>query len=471
MCAGFGSADTLACDIHFSNDLALMHFEIVGINFQTAPLAVRERLAVNADELPNNLQRIQAEAGVSEVVVVSTCNRTEVICAGGQPQAAYNWLQAQLDKQQSSSPGLSSKPHSQTSSSPYFYQHDGLAAAKHLFRVIAGLDSMVLGEPQIHGQVKQAYQAARDASTLGPTLEKLFQRSFFVAKKIRSNTAIGELPVSVAYAAIQLAKRLYNDLAEHHVLLIGAGETSALLGRHLLEQGVKRFTVANRDLGRARNLAAELGGQACELNDLQNVLLRADMVFSSTAADHVLLDKTAFQQALKLRKRRPMFIVDLAVPRDIDAAVNELDDAYLYTVDDLTSVVAEGQQARQSAAQQAEILIEHEVTAYGEWLHSLTADDLIRQLRDHGETLRDAALARANKQLAAGQDPAEVLQQLATQLNNKWLHAPTMALRLHNDDATISDSARCLFGLTEQTTRETSEHSLADIIELPRRQS
>lgn len=434
-----------------------MNFEIVGINFQTAPLQVRERLAVNADHLADTLQEIRCAAGVSEVIIVSTCNRTEVICAGGAPKAVYHWVQNQLSASDAQA------------TVPYLYHHTDLAAAKHLFRVIAGLDSMVLGEPQIHGQVKSAYQAARTAGTLGATLDKVFQRSFYVAKKVRTQTAIGELPVSVAYAAILLAKRLFADLTEHKVLLIGAGETSALVWRHLIEHGVREFIVANRDVARAESLAAELGGEACGLSDLPAVLPQADLVFSSTGADHSLLHKMDFKQALKQRRRRPMFVVDLAVPRDIDADVNELDDVYLYTVDDLSSVIAEGQQSRQDAAKQAEALIEHEVQAFGEWLASLTADDLIRQLRDHADQLRDTALARASKKLATGADPNEVLQQLATQLSNKWLHDPLMALRIHNNDENLAAAAKQLFNIDETTSEDVEQNATATVVDMPRR--
>lgn len=444
-----------------------MTVEIIGINFQTAPLAVRERLAVTADGMQQMLSELCQHTDVSEVAILSTCNRTEFICAyGTKPRSAqqpydglpdrsvYYWLNQRLN---ALLPTHSDTEYSQLNSGvsdadevkPYLYRHVDNNAARHLFRVIAGLDSMVLGEPQIHGQVKQAYQLARDANTLGSTLERLFQRSFYVAKKIRSNTAIGELPVSVAFAAITLAKRLFTDLSEHKVLLVGAGETSALLGRHLLEQGVSEFMVANRSLPRAQSLAAELSGTAHTLSELPEILAQADLVFTSTGADHALLSLADFKAALKKRRRRPIFAVDLAVPRDIDAAVSDLDDVYLYTVDDLSAVVDAGLNTRQAAAEQAELLINHELESFAQWQQSLNADDIIRQLRERGETMRDQAVARALKQLNAGQSSEAVLQQLATQLTNKWLHQPSLALRVAAGDETLSNAAKALFNLDD----------------------
>ncbi|TVP52358.1 MAG: glutamyl-tRNA reductase, partial [Halomonas sp.] len=302
-------------------------------------------------------------------------------------------------------------------------------AARHLMRVAVGLDSMVLGEPQILGQLKDAYQQARQSKGLGGELERLFQHTFAVAKQVRTETGIGKNPVSVAYAAVSMASRIFDDFSRSRALLIGAGETIELVARHLHEAGVRQLTVANRTRERAELLAGPLGGTAITLQEIPDALEYADIVISSTAAPLPILGKGMVERALKKRRHRPVFMVDIAVPRDIEPEVGELADVFLYTVDDLEEVIQENRRHRQVAADQAESLIEHGV---GSWQHERrirNGGELIRDYRHHGEVLRDLSRDQALERLARGEDPAKVIERLAHQLTNRLLHQPTQAIR------------------------------------------
>ncbi len=412
----------------------------LGINHKTAPVEIRERVAFTPEKLPQAFSELTATNGVNEVAILSTCNRTELYCGieGDDSAAVRDWF---------------SRFHNLKLEDvePYFYAHPDRHAVRHILRVASGLDSMVLGEPQILGQMKQAYSTANSAGTVGQLLNRLFQHTFTVAKQVRTDTAIGASPVSVAFAAVSLSKQIFSDLSAHTALLIGAGETIELVARHLHESGVGRIIVANRTVERAHNLAQEFGGYAIALSEIPEHLHEADMVISSTASQLPILGKGAVESALKRRKHRPMFMVDIAVPRDIEAQVGELEDVYLYTVDDLQEIIQEGLRSRQEAAQQAEEIIDTQVTHFMAWLQSLGAVDTIRDYRSHVETMRNEVVQRSLAQLHKGQDPELVMQELARQLTNKLMHAPCSNMKQAGYDgrSDLLIAARELFNLKD----------------------
>ncbi|WP_447928517.1 glutamyl-tRNA reductase [Vreelandella sp. EE27] len=390
----------------------------LGINHRTASVAVREQVAFTPSQLESALGELRCLPHVSEAAVLSTCNRTELYCvtnAAGE-QVVLDWL---------------SRFHNlrveDLARSAYHYLDDD--AARHLMRVAVGLDSMVLGEPQILGQLKDAYQQARSAKGLGGELERLFQHTFAVAKQVRTETGIGKNPVSVAYAAVSMASRIFDDFSQASALLIGAGETIELVARHLNEAGVRDLTVANRTRERALGVAAGLGGEAITLPEIPAALEKADIVISSTASPLPILGKGMVERALKKRRHRPVFMVDIAVPRDIEPEVGELADVFLYTVDDLEEVIEENRRYRQVAADQAESLIQHGVDSWEQERRLRGGGELIRDYRRHGEALRDESRDQALERLAKGEDPAKVVERLAHQLANRFMHQPTLALR------------------------------------------
>lgn len=390
----------------------------LGLNHQTAPLALREKVALDAASLPAALASLLSRPGVEEAALLSTCNRTEVYAQvePGQEASVADWLAQHHGLDYAALEG-------------YLYRHEGGEAVRHLFRVASGLDSMVLGEPQILGQVKEAWQAARVARSLRNPLDRLFQQTFSVAKRVRTDTRVGAHPVSVAFAAVRLARQAFARLEEATVLLIGAGDTIELAARHLAEARPRRLLVANRTLDHAQALAGRHGGVALPLSELARHLPEADVVISATASRHPILDKALVSAALRTRKHRPMFLLDLAVPRDIAGDVADLPDVYLYTVDDLDQVIESGRASRREAAEQAEAIIDLQVEHYLAWWQAQGRQDALRQLRAGGASARDLALARAREQLASGEDAALVLQRLAHQLTNRLLHGPTAALR------------------------------------------
>ncbi len=390
----------------------------IGINHKTAPVGVRERLAFAPERIQQALRDLVSDGAARAAAILSTCNRTEVYC-GVEPsdhRAVLEWL----GRYHAIPP---------TELSPYLYVHPELDAVKHVLRVASGLDSLVLGEPQILGQVKDAYQFACAAGTLDPPLERLFQHTFAVAKQVRTDTSIGASPVSVAFAAVSLAKQIFAGLGGQTALLLGAGETIELVARHLKEQGIGRIVIANRTLERAHALAEAIGGYAIGLTEIEQHLHEADIVIASTASPTPLLLRAHVKAALKRRRHRPMLMVDIAVPRDIDAAVAELDDVYLYTVDDLHEIIEENLRSRREAALQAEEIIEAQAAHFMAWLRGQQSTALIRDLRRQAEAARDELLGRARAQLAQGRDPEQVLAQLANTLTNKLIHAPSAALR------------------------------------------
>lgn len=409
-----------------------------GINHQTAPVAIRERVAFTPDSLLPALQDLIERTAVNEAAILSTCNRTEVYCGleADNIEVVLNWLQEfhRLERRELE---------------PYIYQHPDQHAVRHMLRVASGLDSMVLGEPQILGQMKDAYQLASEAGTIGKMLSKLFQHTFSVAKQIRTDTAIGHSPVSVAFAAVSLAKQIFGDLGKNTVLLIGAGETIELAARHLKESGIGRIIIANRTVERAHALATELDGYAISLAEMPKHLAEADIVISSTASTLPILGKGSVESALKHRKHKPMFMVDIAVPRDIEPEVDELDDVYLYSVDDLQEIIEENLKSRQDAAHQAEEIIDTQVTHFMGWVRSLESISTIRAFREQAERLRDETLARALGQLERGENPEQVMQELARLLTNKLTHTPSVQIRQASCEGRMEvlDVVRELFDL------------------------
>ncbi|MFN7695236.1 MAG: glutamyl-tRNA reductase [Burkholderiales bacterium] len=389
----------------------------LGLNHATAPLALRERIAVAADALQTQVQalhgHLQASApqGQPETALLSTCNRTELYVAGGTQLAepALEWL-----AQAAAMPLETLKAHS-------YLHHDG-AATRHAFRVASGLDSMVLGESQILGQFKHAVRQAGDAGTLGTTLHQLFQRSFAVAKDVRSSTEIGAHSISMAAAAVRLAGQLFEDLAHLQVLFIGAGEMIELAATHFAAKHPKRLVVMNRTLDRATALSHRFNGQALPLSELESRLAEFDAVISCTAAPEAIVRKGMVERALKSRKRRPMFIVDLAVPRDIEASVRELSDVYLYTVDDLSGLVQTAGAKRQAAVAQAEAIIETGVQSFQHWQDQRQALPFIQTLQQQVDDWREQVLTRSRKALHKGESPEAVLEAFAHQFSHKMLH-------------------------------------------------
>ncbi|WP_101925236.1 MULTISPECIES: glutamyl-tRNA reductase [Luteimonas] len=402
----------------------------LGINHQTAPVALRERVAFAGDALPAALAQLRALPQVREVALLSTCNRTELYAiADDDGSALTHWLATHPSDDASDAGG---------SLQAYLYRHRDEAAVRHLFRVSTGLDSLVLGEPQILGQVKQAWAAARGAGTLGSELDRVFQHAFVTAKRARSETRIGNSPVSVASLAVRLAQDSFARPSDSAVLLIGAGETIELAARHLAQANVKRLLIANRTYQHAQELASRHGGIALPLDELDRHLFLADIVLSATASREPVLTRPQVAAALQARKHRPMLLMDLAVPRDIAADVASLDDVFLYTVDDLERTIDDNRRGRREAANDAEAIIDLQVTRYTEARAASGRNAPLKRLRAHGDSVRAESLARARQQLAAGQSPEAVLELLAHTLTNRLLHLPTAALRdaaLHGDDA------------------------------------
>jgi len=392
-----------------------MHLVAFGLNHHTAPLSVREKLAFPAEVLPNALESLVGSHAAREAAIVSTCNRTEIYCNSNNPEQALQWL--------SQYHGLPVEE-----LRPYLYQLDASSAARHAFRVASGLDSMVLGETQILGQLKDAVRAAENVGTLGSLLNGLFQRTFAVAKEVRSSTAVGSSSVSMSAAAVKLAEQIFPTIGELNILFIGAGEMIELVATHFAAREPSCITIANRTLERGQKLAEQFDGNAITLSELPDVLHRYDVVVTSTASQLPIVGKGLVERAIKARRHRPIFMLDLAVPRDIEIEVGKLNDVYLYTVDDIASIVEVGKEARQSAAEEAESIIQARVAEFNDWLKKRETVPLIRALRDEADRTRRHALEAALKQLAKGTPPEKVLESLSQQLTNKLMHPPTQAL-------------------------------------------
>ncbi|WMS87073.1 glutamyl-tRNA reductase [Pleionea litopenaei] len=390
----------------------------LGINHKTAPVDIRERVAFDPASLLEALKVLKQEVQLEEVAVLSTCNRMEVYFRGDDDahQRLTNWL---IEHHTLEPDALQQ----------CLYVHQGEQAVQHVMRVACGLDSMVLGEPQILGQMKDAFQFARDAGTLGQLLDRLFQHTFTVAKKVRTDTEIGSSAVSVAYAAVSLAKKIFSDLSSMTALYIGAGETIELAARHLHNQGVSNIIVANRTLERGESLTRQFGGKAITLTQLAEQMPAADIVISSTASPLPIVGKGLIEESIKKRRHRPMFMVDLAVPRDIEPEVGQLRDVYLYSVDDLKDVIDENLKARSQAAEEAEDIVANQSEHYIDWVNSLASVDLVKEYRHTIEDIKQQELNKALALLESGESAEKVLQQYAHRFANKVMHSPTQYLR------------------------------------------
>ncbi|ORU91912.1 MAG: glutamyl-tRNA reductase [Cycloclasticus sp. symbiont of Bathymodiolus heckerae] len=410
----------------------------LGLNHNTAPIEIREKLVFSPEHLSHSLQSLTELSSVEEAAILSTCNRTEIYCdiASHQTEEIIAWLadQHQLNEK---------------SIREYLYSHTDHASIKHMSRVACGLDSMVLGEPQILGQMKTAYQHANDAGTLGKYLGRLFQHTFQVAKKVRTDTAIGSSPVSIAFAGVKLAQQIFGDLENQTALLIGAGETIELSAQHLKEQGIGQLIVANRTLEKAHAIASQGNGYAIEIKDIPEHLAHADIIVSSTASQLPILGKGSVETAILKRKHKPMFMMDLAVPHDIEKEVGTLSDVYLYCVDDLKNIVDDGLQSRREAAEQAEDIIDIQVSHFQTWIRAQSASETIYQLRQQADKTRADLLQKALLSLTNGQSPEQVLERLANDLTNKILHAPSSSLKqaASEGDQALLIAAQQLFNL------------------------
>jgi glutamyl-tRNA reductase len=426
----------------------------LGINHKTAPVAVREKVSFDPATMPDVLQQVlQTLSSINEVSILSTCNRTEIYCSYNDDgegadklagQALLSWLSHHHNVDE------------QILNDSSYIHHD-TDAVQHMMRVASGLDSLVLGEPQILGQFKSAFAVSEQAGTAGSNLGRLFRQTFNVAKEVRTNTAIGQNPVSVAFAAVSMAKHIFSDLGRSTALLIGAGETIDLVAKHLKDAGIKQIIVANRTLARAQKLAEQFHAEAVLLEDIAQELPRADIVISSTASPLPILGKGTVERALKKRRHAPIFMVDIAVPRDIEEEVGDLNDVFLYTVDDLKDIIEENVKSRQDAAIQAEQLIVSGVERFMRELRSLDVVSMVTSLRGHVESLRDECLVKAKKQLANGDDPAKVLQQFAHIYTNKILHTPTKQMRQAGAEGQLEvmDWVQELFQLSNSTENST----------------
>ena len=393
-----------------------MAFNILGINHKTASVALREKVAFNEDRLVAALRALREERGVAEIVILSTCNRTELYWAGSASSAELSqWLERHHDNSLDIAASV--------------YVHQERHAVEHAFNVASGLDSMVLGEAQILGQLKNAYRIAQEIGSTGPHLNKLFQAAFSAAKRVRSETQIGANAVSLASATVSLARRVYSDLSAQTALMIGAGEMIGLAARHFATAGVKRMVIANRTLERAQTLAAEIHGYAVDLSHLDKELAQADIVVSCTASPLLMVTKAAAAAAVRARRRRPIFMVDLAVPRDLDPAIADLEDIYLFSIDDLQQLIEENRQHREAAATDAKVLISEEVARFLMEARAKEAGPAIRALREQADVIRQQTVEQARRMLAAGKSTDEVIEYLANTLTNRLLHGPTQALR------------------------------------------
>lgn len=395
-----------------------MSLVTLGISHQTAPITIRERLAFAAENLPEALVSLAAVPGVDGCSILSTCNRTEIYISSNEPitRSIMDWLHEwhQL------SPGQFRE---------HIYQMDQAACIYHLIKVISGMDSMIIGEPQVAGQAKQAWQAALSASTLDSRLDRMFQHAFAAAKRVRSQTGIGLNPVTLPFAALRLARQIFGSLDSLRVLLIGAGEMIEDCATHFHSQGLGSLTIANRSAERADRLAERFGAASRRLNALPELLADHDLVIACTASPTAVIDRSMFRAALSQRRQRPMFALDLSVPRNISADSHDLDNLYLYTIDDLRAIVESAQQQRRQALQAANDIVEAEVIGFERWLRLHTTSTTLKSLRQRAESERDVLLSRAREEMERGGDPDEIMRRLAHRLVNRLLHEPSMRLR------------------------------------------
>ncbi|CAM3732459.1 glutamyl-tRNA reductase [Xenorhabdus thuongxuanensis] len=400
----------------------------LGINHKTAPVSLRERVSFSPDTIGLALDDLLQQPLVRGGVVLSTCNRTELYLSveqqGNFKQQLIHWLcrYHQLN------------PDDLTGSLYWYLDNE---AVSHLMRVASGLDSLVLGEPQILGQVKKAFSESQNYQSLSSELERLFQKSFSVAKRIRTETEIGANAVSVAFAACTLARQIFESLSRLNILLVGAGETIELVARHLKEHGVNRMMIANRTKERAQMLASEVNAEVVSLPDIDTRLAEADIVISSTASPLPIIGKGMVERALKLRRNQPMLLIDIAVPRDIEPDVEKLSDVYLYSVDDLQAIIQQNLAQRKAAAVVAEGIVQQESSHFMDWLRSQGAVNTIREYREQAEKIRAEMTAKALMSIRQGADAEQIINQLTYQLTNRLIHTPTKSLQQAASDGDL----------------------------------
>lgn len=392
----------------------------LGINHKTAPVALRERVTFGPEKIDHALEDLLKQPQVSGGVVLSTCNRTELYLS----LESHEKAQEQLIQWLCEFHNITHKD-----LKPSLYWHEGDQAVSHLMRVASGLDSLVLGEPQILGQVKKAFALSQDNHSLSSELERLFQKSFSVAKRVRTETEIGANAVSVAFAACTLARQIFESLKHLNILLVGAGETIELVARHLRDHGVQHMMIANRTRERAQLLANEVNAEVITLSEIDTRLSQADIVISSTASPLPIIGKGMVERAMKVRRSKPMLLIDIAVPRDIEQDVEKLSDVYLYTVDDLESIIQQNLEQRKAAAVEAEFIVEQESSHFMDWLRSQAAVSTIRDYREQAEAVRAGMAEKALAAISQGADAEQVITQLTQQLTNRLIHAPTKSLQ------------------------------------------
>jgi len=428
-----------------ARDFLSMPLFTIGISHHTAPIEIREKVAISRSEYSDRARELCALPGIEEVVILGTCNRTEIYCLStveGKTKLV-EWVHR-----------INDIPAGELD--PHLYQHVGEDAARHLVRVASGLDSLVLGETQILGQLKEAWQQAHDAGSLGKVLDRLFQHTFNAAKSIRTNSGISDHTVSVAYTAVVLARQIFGDLNSKTVVLVGAGEMVQLCGRYLRDHGIANLLIVNRSLEKATELAAEMGASALTLDRLEEALPMADILISSTASSQPVIRASDVRAALKKRRHRPMFLVDIAVPRDIEPEVAKIKDVYLYTIDDLQQVVDENMEQRNAAAQSAVAEVDQAVAGFMRWLSGIRVSRTLKKIREQSHEFEEELTERALRKLEAGQDPSEVLSQLTRTLTNKILHLPSKRLReaAENQDYEVLKAADRIFRKEDPDTEE-----------------
>ncbi len=433
-----------------------MSILVVGLNHKSAPVSIREKVAFSHEQLTQALEQHNKDRDTKkdEKIILSTCNRTEIYTSSHtSADDICHWLAEQHDLSIDELRG-------------YLYTHSGEKAIQHVLRVASGLDSMVLGEPQILGQLKSALKTSTECNSAGTTLKRLMQHAFSTAKRVRTQTSIGSNPVSVAFAAVNLARRIFSQLENKTALLIGAGETIELVGRHLHSAGIGKIIIANRSVSKATKLAEELSGIGVTLQELSDYLPEADIVISSTAAPIPVIGKGTVEWALKKRKRRPIFMVDIAVPRDIEPEVGELDDIYLYTVDDLQSVIEENMKSRQQAAGQAEEMIIEEVSTFSDWLRAQDQIQLLKSYREKIEGIKQETLEKTHSLLRNGKTAEEVIEFLAHTLTNKLAHDATVAMNkaARKGDLKLLEASSKLLNLSNTINKNSNSNHNNHII-------
>ncbi len=419
-----------------------MHLAVLGINHKSAPVELREKVSLDDERCGQVSEHLLDETAITEVVPLSTCNRTEVYVVSSRPEVGRREIVTSLAR----ATGVD-----QSDLEDCIYFHEGAETVDHLYRVVASLDSMVMGEAQILGQVKEAYRAAHRHQTTSVLLNRLFRHALEVGKRVRTDTRIGENPVSVSSVAVDMVKKVYDDLEGRTAMLLGAGKMSELTAKHLASHGVSRFLVSNRTFNRAEEMAEKFEGEPVPFDDLASYLSRADIVISSTGAPHYVLRRGEVERALRQRHNKPIFFIDIAVPRDIDPGVNSVYNAFLYDIDDLNEVAAANAAERGKEARKAEKIIREEVGGFGEWVASLDATPTIAALREQAETIKEEELRKALRKIdSLSEKEVNRVETMASAIVNKILHSPTVELKKAANERggyMYVESIRRLFGL------------------------